>query len=93
MFGNHFTEKEAEELVSLGKKMIQGRNCMNCHTLLGNGADYAPDLTKAWLDPAWINRDNRESQMVAFLKDPPTHIRTFGSGRKMPNPGLTDEEG
>ncbi len=26
---------------------------MNCHTLLGNGAYYAPDLTKAWLDPAW----------------------------------------
>jgi nitric oxide reductase subunit C len=24
---------------------------MNCHTLLGNGAYYAPDLTKAWLDP------------------------------------------
>ena len=92
LFGKRFTEEEAEELVSLGKKTTQGRNCMNCHTLLGNGAYYAPDLTKAWLDPGWIDRDVRESQMVAFLKDPPTHARTFGSGRKMPNLSLTDEE-
>lgn len=26
---------------------------MSCHTLLGNGAYFAPDLTKAWLDPKW----------------------------------------
>ena len=30
---------------------MQAKNCMGCHTLLGNGAYYAPDLTKAWLDP------------------------------------------
>lgn len=92
LFGKNYSEMEAEALVSLGKKTTQGRNCMNCHTLLGNGAYYAPDLTKAWLDPGWIDRENRESQMVAFLKDPPAHARTFGSGRKMPNLGMTDAE-
>ena len=92
LFGKSHTEEEAEALVSLGKKTTQGRNCMNCHTLLGNGAYYAPDLTKAWLDRGWIDPQNRESQMVAFLKDPPAHARTFGSGRKMPNLGLSDEE-
>lgn len=65
---------------------------MNCHTLLGNGAYYAPDLTKAWLDPGWIDPKIRESQMLAFLKDPPAHARTFGSGRKMPKLGLSEEE-
>ena len=57
-----------------------------------NGAYYAPDLTKAWLDPGWIDEANREAQMLAFLKDPPKHARTYGSGRRMPQLDITDEE-
>ena len=70
LFGKVVTEEEAEALVTLGKLTVQAKNCMNCHTLLGNGAYYAPDLTKAWLDPAWVNEDVREDLMVAFLMDP-----------------------
>ena len=92
LFGKKLTEAEAEQLVALGKKTTQAKNCMNCHTILGNGAYYAPDLTKAWLDPGWIDEANREAKMLAFLKDPPNHARTFGSGRRMPNLGITDEE-
>jgi nitric oxide reductase subunit C len=92
LFGKKLTEAEAEQLVALGKKTTQAKNCMNCHTLLGNGAYYAPDLTKAWLDPGWIDAANREAQMLAFLKDPPNHARTFGSGRRMPQLDITDEE-
>ena len=51
LFGTVHTEGEARALVDLGKLTVQAKNCMNCHTLLGNGAYYAPDLTKAWLDP------------------------------------------
>ncbi|WP_366922521.1 c-type cytochrome [Metallumcola ferriviriculae] len=29
-----------------GKKVWQRENCINCHTILGNGAYFAPDLTK-----------------------------------------------
>lgn len=50
LFGKEYTDEEAEQLVALGKKTTQAKNCMNCHTLLGNGAYYAPDLTKSWLD-------------------------------------------
>ncbi len=92
LFGKALSEPEAEALVTLGKKTVQSKNCMNCHTLLGNGAYYAPDLTKAWLDPGWIDAANRETLMMAFLKDPTRNARTYGSGRVMPNPGLTDEE-
>ncbi len=92
LFGQALTEEEAEALVTHGKKVVQGRNCMNCHTLLGNGAYFAPDLTKAWLDPAWGNEASRETLMTMFLKDPTNNARTFGSGRKMPNMNLTDEE-
>ncbi len=92
LFGQALSEEEAEKLVMLGKKTTQAKNCMNCHTLLGNGAYYAPDLTKAWLDPGWIDAANRENLMLAFLKDPAGNARSFGSGRRMPNLGITDEE-
>ncbi len=92
LFGQILSEEEAEKLVTLGKKTTQAKNCMNCHTLLGNGAYYAPDLTKAWLDPGWIDAGNREMLMLAFLKDPAGNARSFGSGRRMPNLGITDEE-
>jgi nitric oxide reductase subunit C len=31
-----------------GKKIWEQNNCMGCHTLLGEGAYYAPELTKAY---------------------------------------------
>jgi nitric oxide reductase subunit C len=92
LFGQKLSEADAEALVTLGKKTTQAKNCMNCHTLLGNGAYYAPDLTKAWLDPGWIDAGNRENLMLAFLKDPPSNARTYGTGRRMPNLGITDAE-
>ena len=92
LFGKKLTEEEAAALVRKGKLTIQGRNCMNCHTLLGNGAYFAPDLTKAWLDPAWGAATIREQLMVQFLMDPTNNARTFGSGRKMPNLKLTEDE-
>ena len=92
LFGKKFSEEEAEALVTLGKKTTQAKNCMNCHTLLGNGAYYAPDLTKAWLDQGWLSVELREEQMLKFLIDPEKNARTFGTGRKMPNLDITDEE-
>jgi nitric oxide reductase subunit C len=92
LFGKQLSEQEAEQLVDLGKKTAQTRNCMNCHTLLGNGAYYAPDLTKSWLDQGWLSKALREDLMVKFLMDPEHNARTFGSNRKMPNLGITEQE-
>jgi nitric oxide reductase subunit C len=92
LFGQALAEQEAKALVTLGKLTVQAKNCMNCHTILGNGAYYAPDLTKAWLDPGWVNEELREGLMIAFLKDPSANARTFGTGRRMPHLGITDDE-
>ena len=92
LFGVKLSDQDAETLVDKGKMTVQARNCMNCHTLLGNGAYYAPDLTKAWLDPSWGAEVVREQLMIQFLMDPETNARTFGSGRKMPNLDITEEE-
>ncbi len=93
-----YSEKEAGDLLHLGKLGSQAKNCMDCHTLLGNGAYYAPDLTKAWLDPAWestgsmqamTGKNTKEEAMAEFLQFPskyPTHARM------MPNLGITAAE-
>ncbi|GAB1232295.1 hypothetical protein UT4_07610 [Ferrigenium sp. UT4] len=91
LFGKELNEEEAEALVKLGKLTTQAKNCMNCHTLLGNGAYYAPDLTKAWLDQYWGTSEIREQQMVDFIKDPSDKLHN-GIGRRMPKLGITDEE-
>jgi nitric oxide reductase subunit C len=92
LFGQRLSEADAKELVNRGKLTVQGKNCMNCHTLLGNGAYYAPDLTKAWLDPGWGSEAVREQLMLAFLQNPAANARGFGTLRKMPNLGITEEE-
>ncbi len=86
-FGKEWSPKEADALLHLGKLTSQAKNCMNCHTLLGNGAYYAPDLTKAWLDPMWkdggtmqgmTGKGSKEEAMAEFLQHPskyPTHAR------------------
>ena len=93
-----YSEEEAGELLHIGKLASQVKNCMNCHTLLGNGAYYAPDLTKSWLDPAWgpngpylgmTGKDTKEEAMAEFLMHPsqyPTHERM------MPDLKITDKE-
>ena len=93
-----WSEEEAAALLHLGKLGSQAKNCMDCHTLLGNGAYYAPDLTKAWLDPAWgpegsmqamTGKSTKEEAMAEFLQHPstyPTHARM------MPDLGITAEE-
>ena len=93
-----YSDDEADALLVKGKLTLQAKNCMNCHTILGNGAYYAPDLTKAWLDPAWsesgpymamTGTKTKEEAMVKFLMAPstyPTHAR------RMPNLGITEEE-
>jgi nitric oxide reductase subunit C len=93
LFGTRYSHAEATRLMETGKLVIQTRNCMNCHTFFGNGAYFAPDLTKAWLDPAWsrifmpmTGAKTREEAMVMFLMNPekyPTWTRV------MPNLNLT----
>ncbi len=93
-FGKEWSPKEAEELLRLGKLTVQAKNCMDCHTLLGNGAYYAPDLTKAWLDPKWkelgyLGEKTKEEGIAKFLQNPPQYATHT---RKMPNLGITKKE-
>jgi cytochrome c2 len=49
-----------------GKQVLQAYNCMDCHTIVGNGGYFAPDLTKIYKEagPAWLK---------AYLGSPATY--------------------
>ena len=67
--------------VARGKAVFQRRNCNDCHTILGIGGYYAPDLTKTadLRDAAWLQR---------FLADP----AAAKPGTTMPDQHLTTSD-
>jgi len=95
LFGKSLDAAAALALIDRGKMVIQSRACIDCHTFFGNGAYYGPELTKAWLEPAWetwqaiTDAPTREEAMVKFLMDP-VKYRTWT--RTMPNLGITQQE-
>ena len=60
-----------EEVIA-GKHIWEKNNCMGCHTLFGEGAYYAPELTKT------VDRRG-EPWLKAFLKDPQAMFTRAGA--------------
>ncbi len=66
-----------------GKRTFEKYNCNDCHTILGFGAYYAPDLTKV------VQRIGADG--IRFrIKDPEKALAS--SWRKMPNLKVSDAE-
>lgn len=68
-----------------GQNVWHKYNCINCHTLFGEGAYYAPDLTK-------ITQLRGEAYLAAYLRDPSNFYDEQRHRRLMPTQNLTDEE-
>ena len=71
--------------VVAGKMAWQKYICIDCHTILGNGSYYAPDLTKAWnrfLDRSGGDEVAAKNTLIAYLRNPPG---ATSSRRGMPN--------
>ncbi len=68
-----------------GKHIWHRNNCINCHTLLGEGAYYAPDLTQ-------ITQQRGAAYLKAFLRDPSRFYSEEKDRRLMPTPDLNDQE-
>jgi len=75
------TDQLTDEVV-LGKRVWHKYNCNDCHTILGIGGYYSPDVTKTYSmrGKAWLK---------AFLKNPQS---PDPKRRKMPNFNLNDDE-
>ncbi|HTG01186.1 MAG TPA: c-type cytochrome [Nitrospirota bacterium] len=75
-------DKLSDKVVE-GKRVFEKHNCNDCHTILGFGAYYAPDLTKV------VQRVG-EDGIRYRLKSPEKAFAA--SWRKMPNQHLSDGE-
>lgn len=65
-----------------GKHLFDKNNCMGCHTILGEGAYYAPELTKVYTRRG-------EAFIKAMLKDPEA---MYPGQRKMVNYHFDDQQ-
>ncbi|MEZ2745862.1 c-type cytochrome [Halopseudomonas bauzanensis] len=68
-----------------GKDVWHKYNCINCHTLFGEGAYYAPDLTK-------ITQHRGEAYLQAYMRDPSAFYDEQTHRRLMPQQNLSEEE-
>ncbi len=75
-------EKNITESVVRGKMIWESNNCMGCHTILGEGAYYAPELTKVYTRRS-------EEFIKLFLKDP---LAMYPGKRKMVKYDFSDRE-
>jgi len=87
----HTTMRERTREEALTENVVRGLhvwaryNCENCHTLLGEGAYYAPDLTE-------IVAQRGRTYLQAFLADPAAFYSEERDRRLMPALGMTPQE-
>jgi nitric oxide reductase subunit C len=72
---------QLNDQVVAGKRVWQKYNCNDCHTILGFGGYYAPDMTKVY----WRRG---EEGIKAVVRTP----EKFTTWRKMPRLPVTDQE-
>lgn len=75
-------DKLSDQAVS-GKRTFEKHNCNDCHTILGFGGYYAPDLTRV------VRRVGEEGIRFRVTSPEKAFERSF---RKMPHQGLSEGE-
>jgi nitric oxide reductase subunit C len=76
--------------VKHGKEVWEKNNCINCHTILGEGAYFAPEIGNVWT--RFGGRESPEGARAAiagWIRAMPTGIP---GRRQMPYFDLSDEE-
>jgi nitric oxide reductase subunit C len=84
-FGRLTNAENITPEVERGKGVWHKYNCINCHTLFGEGAYYAPDLTK-------ITQHRGEAYLTAYMKDPSQFYDERKHRRLMPRQNLSEAE-
>jgi nitric oxide reductase subunit C len=84
-FGELTHAENITPAVTHGMDAWHANNCINCHTLFGEGAYYAPDLTK-------ITKLRGEAYLKAYLQDPSKFYNEQTHRRLMPKQDLSEED-
>ncbi len=77
------------EGVANGKLLWEENNCVGCHTILGEGAYFAPELGNVYQRRGGSDPETFKAFFSAWMKIQPTGIE---GRRQMPQFNLTDEE-
>lgn len=75
--------------VAHGKELWENNNCIGCHSLMGEGAYYAPELANVFDRRGAGNEEAFRGYLRAWLNAQPLDIP---HRRKMPQFNLTDKE-
>jgi nitric oxide reductase subunit C len=75
--------EQLDDNVVAGKRVFERHNCNDCHTILGFGSYYAPDLTRA------ATRIG-EGAILRLLREP--QVAFAGSYRLMPRHGMSEAQ-
>jgi nitric oxide reductase subunit C len=73
-----------------GKRIWEKHACINCHTILGEGAYFAPELGNVWV--RYGGKESPEAArdgIKAWIANQPTGVE---GRRQMPNFHLSDQE-
>lgn len=71
--------------IVLGKKVWEDNDCIGCHTILGEGAYFAPELGNVYK-----RFGNSKDAIIGFIKSRPKN--GIPGRRSMPQFNLSDEE-
>lgn len=75
-------EQDLSPAVARGKELWEANNCMGCHTIMGEGAYYAPELTRVY--------ERRGPEFIrAMLRDPES---MYPGQRRMQRYDFTEQE-
>lgn len=83
-------EETLTDSVAHGKEVWEKNSCINCHSLVGEGAYFAPELGNVW--NRYGGRDNPEAAragLKAWMQAQPLNVP---GRRQMPQFNLSDEE-
>ncbi|MFT5675311.1 MAG: nitric oxide reductase subunit C [Paraglaciecola sp.] len=77
------------EAVERGKTLWEENNCIGCHTLIGEGAYYAPELGNVFYRLGGGDINNFKAFLKGWMKVQPLGVP---GRRQMPQFNLTDED-
>lgn len=83
-------ESTLTESVIRGKHVWEQNSCINCHSILGEGAYFAPEVGNVWV--RYGGRDDPQGAreaLIAWMQAQPTGIE---GRRQMPQFNLTDQQ-
>jgi nitric oxide reductase subunit C len=83
------TDREGlTESVRHGKEVWERHSCINCHSLLGEGAYFGPELGNVWHRyGGFDNPEGARAGIKAYIRIQPTRVP---GRRQMPNFALVD---